>query len=39
VWGNNQYGRFLEFLAEIRTEQSINIFPETYWTLDDWDEQ
>jgi hypothetical protein len=39
VWGNNQYNRFLQFLAEIRTEQAINIFPETYWNLDNWDKQ
>jgi hypothetical protein len=39
VWGNNQYNRFLDFLAEVRTEQSMNIFPETYWKLDQWDDQ
>ena len=39
VWGNNQYDRFLQFLAEIRTEQSLDIFPETYWKLDLWDKQ
>lgn len=39
TWGNNQYNHFQSFLAEIRTEQSINIFPETYWNLDQWDDQ
>lgn len=39
VWGSNQYNRYLVFLAEIRTEQPINIFPDTYWALDDWDER
>lgn len=39
TWGDNQYNRFLDFLAEIRTEQSINIFPENYWNLDQWDDQ
>jgi hypothetical protein len=38
-WGNNQYMRFIAFLAEIRTEQSIDIFPETYWPLDQWDKR
>ena len=37
VWGNNQYQRFIQFLAEIRTEQSLDIFPDTYWNLDKWD--
>jgi len=39
IWGSNQYTRFLQFLAEIRTEQAINIFPETYWKLDEWDKR
>ncbi len=39
VWGNDQYKRFLEFLAEIRTEQSLDIFPDMYWNLDQWDKQ
>lgn len=39
VWGNDQYKRFQEFLAEIRTEQSLDIFPDTYWNLDQWDKQ
>ncbi len=39
VWGNNQYNRYLVFLAEIRTEQPINIFPDTYWALDNWDKR
>ena len=37
VWGNDQYARFVQFLAEIRTELAINIFPDTYWNLDEWD--
>jgi hypothetical protein len=37
VWGSNQYDRFVQFLAEIRTELAINIFPEKYWELDKWD--
>ena len=39
TWGSNQYNRFTAFLAEIRTEQTLNIFPETYWKLDEWDKQ
>ncbi len=37
VWGNNQYNRFVQFLAEIRTELSVDIFPDRYWELDRWD--
>jgi len=37
LWGKEQYNRFLEFLTEIRTEQPLDIFPDTYWPLDDWD--
>jgi len=37
LWGKQQYDRFLEFLTEIRTEQPLDIFPDTYWPLDDWD--
>jgi len=38
LWGKEQYNRFLEFLTEIRTEQPLDIFPETYWKLDEWDD-
>lgn len=37
VWGNNQYNRFVQFLAEIRTELSVDIFPDRYWEFDRWD--
>jgi hypothetical protein len=37
VWGNNQYNRFVQFLAEVRTELSVDIFPDRYWELDRWD--
>jgi pyruvate carboxylase len=36
TWGSAQYERFVEFLAEIRTELAINIFPKKYWNLDKW---
>lgn len=39
LWGKQQYERFLEFLAEIRSEQPLDIFPDTYWKLDKWDKQ
>ena len=39
LWGMNQYRTFTDFLAEIRTEQTIDIFPESYWKLDEWDKQ
>lgn len=39
IWGNDQYERFVQFLAEIRTEQSLDIFPDMYWNLDQWDKQ
>jgi len=37
TWGNAQYSRFLEFLAEIKQEVNIDIFPNAFWSLDDWD--
>lgn len=37
MWGTAQYRRFIDFLAEIRTEQPLDIFPDTYWKLDQWD--
>lgn len=37
VWGSDQYARFVQFLAEIRTELSVDIFPDRYWELDRWD--
>ena len=39
LWGSHQYREFQNFLTEIRTEQIIDIFPETYWKLDKWDDQ
>lgn len=38
IWGREQYSLFLDFLMEIRAEQPIDIFPETHWRLDEWDE-
>jgi len=38
LWGNDQYNRFLQFLAEIRTEQSFDIFPDAFWPVDQWDQ-
>lgn len=38
LWGSRQYERFLAFLAEIRTEQALDIFPDAYWRLDQWDD-
>lgn len=38
LWGNDQYNRFLQFLAEIRTEQAFDIFPDAYWPVDQWDQ-
>jgi hypothetical protein len=37
MWGQQQYRRFVEFLAEVRAEQPIDIFPSSYWKLDQWD--
>jgi len=37
-WGTSQYRRFLEFLIELRTEQPIDIFPNSGWKLDEWDQ-
>ena len=36
-WGNSQYGRFLDFLAEIKQEAPIDIFPDKFWNIDEWD--
>jgi hypothetical protein len=38
LWGSRQYQQFQNFLVEIRTEQTIDIFPKTHWQLDEWDE-
>jgi len=37
LWGQAQYRQFTEFLAEIRAEQPIDIFPAGSWKLDQWD--
>jgi hypothetical protein len=37
MWGQQQYRRFVEFLAEVRAEQPIDIFPSSHWNLDQWD--
>ena len=37
LWGQTNYRRFLEFLIELRTEQPIDIFPNSGWRLDEWD--
>lgn len=37
IWGQTQYRRFLDFLIELRTEQPIDIFPNSGWRLDEWD--
>ena len=37
IWGKSQYQRFIDFLMEIRSEQPIDIFPDTFWKLDQWD--
>ena len=37
LWGQQQYRRFLDFLTEIRSEQTLNVFPHSYWKLDKWD--
>jgi len=37
LWGQAQYRRFVEFLADIRAEQPIDIFPAESWKLDQWD--
>ena len=36
-WGSKQYYRFLEFLEEIKQENILPIFPDTFWPVDDWD--
>jgi hypothetical protein len=36
-WGKAQYGRFLDFLLEIRSELPVDIFPKSSWKLDQWD--
>jgi hypothetical protein len=38
IWGQKQYGRFLEFLIELRADQPIDIFPNSGWRLDQWDQ-
>lgn len=37
LWGQQQYRRFIDFLAEVRAEQPIDIFPSSHWPLDKWD--
>jgi len=37
LWGRAQYKRFMDFLMEIRSEQPIDIFPNSFWPLDRWD--
>jgi len=37
LWGQAQYRQFTEFLAEIRAEQPLDIFPSSHWELDQWD--
>ena len=37
LWGRNQYDQFKEFLEQIKTEQPVDIFPQTNWPLDQWD--
>lgn len=37
LWGVQQYRRFVDFLAEVRAEQPIDIFPSSHWKLDQWD--
>ena len=37
TWGHAQYNRFIDFLTEIKQEVNIDIFPDSFWQLDDWD--
>jgi len=37
AWGAAQYRRFLDFLAEIKQEVNLPIFPAQHWSLDNWD--
>ncbi len=37
TWGSKQYLRFFEFLAEIKQETTLPLFPANYWPLDQWD--
>ena len=37
LWGQDQYRKFSDFLAEIRAEQPLDIFPHSHWQLDQWD--
>jgi len=37
TWGSKQYLRFFEFLAEIKQETTLPLFPDNYWPLDKWD--
>lgn len=37
TWGTRQYARFTDFLAEIKQEANLPIFPDTFWSLDQWD--
>ena len=37
MWGSSQYRRFLDFLIELRSDQPIDIFPNSGWRLDEWD--
>jgi hypothetical protein len=38
IWGQHNYRRFIDFLIEIRAEQPIDIFPNSGWRLDQWDQ-
>lgn len=37
MWGQQQYRLFTDFLAQVRAEQPIDIFPSGSWKLDQWD--
>ncbi len=37
LWGQSQYEKFREFLFSIRSEQNQDIFPDSFWPLDNED--
>ena len=37
TWGTKQYSRFFEFIAEIKQESTLPLFPANFWPLDQWD--
>ena len=37
MWGRQLYGQFQQFLVTIRSDQSLDLFPNAYWRLDGWD--